>query len=73
MVYLCERSFNHCGGDIVDVLVIIVAFFFALLMCLGLILVKWIISQLGATLFFLVFFLMVAVFLLAVGERNYDE
>jgi hypothetical protein len=57
----------------VDILVVIVAFFFALLMCLGLILVKWIISQLGATLFFLVLFLMVAVFLLALGEENYDE
>lgn len=56
-----------------DVLMIIVAFFFALLMCLGLILTKWIISQLGATLFFLVLFLMVAVFLLAMGEENYDE
>ena len=57
----------------VDILVVILAFFFALLMCLGLILTKWIISQLGATLFFLVLFLMVAVFLLALGEENYDE
>ena len=59
-----------------DVLVIIVEFFFALLMCLGLILTKWIISQIGATVFFLILFLMVAVFLLALGEKDeegYDE
>ena len=56
-----------------DVLVVILAFFFALLMCLGLILTKWIISQIGATIFFLILFLMVAVFLLAMGEENYDE
>ena len=55
------------------VLIVIVAFFFALLMCLGLILTKWIISQIGATIFFLILFLMVAVFLLAMGEENYDE
>ena len=52
---------------------VIVAFFFALLMCLGLILVKWIISQIGATIFFLVLFLMVAVFMLAMGERDYGD
>jgi hypothetical protein len=57
----------------VDVLVVILAFFFALLMCLGLILTKWIISQIGATVFFLILFLMVAVFFLAMGEENYDE
>jgi hypothetical protein len=57
----------------VDVLVIILAFFFALLMCLGLILLKWIIFQLGATLFFMVLFLAVAVFVLALGERDYDD
>ena len=56
-----------------DVLVVILAFFFALLMCLGLILTKWIISQIGATVFFLILFLMVAMFLLAMGEENYDE
>jgi hypothetical protein len=56
-----------------DILVIILAFFFALLMCLGLILTKWIISQIGATVFFLILFLMVAVFFLAMGEENYDE
>ena len=60
-------------GDIVDVFVIIMAFFFALLMCLGLILMKWIISQLGATLFFLILFLMVSVFLLAKGDQEYDD
>ena len=52
---------------------VIVAFFFALLMCLGLILVKWIISQIGATIFFLILFLMVAMFMLATGERDYDD
>ena len=57
----------------VDILVVILAFFFALLMCLGLILTKWIISQIGATVFFLILFLMVAMFLLAMGEENYDE
>ena len=59
-----------------DILVVIVAFFFALLMCLGLILTKWIISQIGATVFFLILFLMVAMFLLALGEKeegDYDE
>jgi hypothetical protein len=56
-----------------NVLVVILAFFFALLMCLGLILTKWIISQIGATVFFLILFLMVAVFFLAMGEENYDE
>ena len=56
-----------------EALMVIVAFFFALLMCLGLILVKWIISQIGATIFFLVLFLMVAVFMLAMGEREYDD
>ena len=56
-----------------DILVVILAFFFALLMCLGLILTKWIISQIGATVFFLILFLMVAVFLRAMGEENYDE
>ena len=56
-----------------DILVVILAFFFALLMCLGLILTKWIISQIGATVFFLILFLMVAMFLLAMGEENYDE
>lgn len=58
------------------VLIVIVAFFFALLMCLGLILMKWIISQIGATVFFLILFLMVAVFWLALGEKDeegYDE
>jgi hypothetical protein len=57
----------------VEILIVIVAFFFALLMCLGLILTKWIISQIGAAVFFLILFLMVAVFLLAMGEENYDE
>ena len=59
-----------------DILVVILAFFFALLMCLGLILTKWVISQIGATVFFLILFLMVAMFLLALGEKDegdYDE
>jgi hypothetical protein len=49
------------------------AFFFAILMCLGLILMKWIIAQLGGALFFMILFLMVAMFLLAKGDREYDE
>lgn len=56
-----------------DILIVIVAFFFAILFCLGLILTKWIITQIGATVFFLILFLMVAVFVLAKGEENYDE
>jgi hypothetical protein len=56
-----------------DFIIIIVAFFFALLMCLGLILMKWIISQLGATLFFLILFLAVSILLLAMGDREYDD
>jgi hypothetical protein len=57
----------------VDFLAIFVAFFFALLMCLGLILVKWIILQLGATLFSLIVFLMISVFLLAIGDREHED
>ena len=56
-----------------DVLVVIVAFFFALLMCLGLILAKWVITQIGATIFILVLFLMIAIFLLAMGDEDYDD
>lgn len=56
-----------------DFLAIFVAFFFALLMCLGLILVKWIILQLGATLFSLIVFLMISVFLLAIGDREHED
>lgn len=56
-----------------EALMVILAFFFALLMCLGLILMKWIISQIGATVFFLILFLVVAMFLLAMGEREYDD
>ncbi len=56
-----------------DFVVIMLAFFFALLMCLGLILMKWIIAQLGGTIFFMILFLMVAMFLLAKGDREYDE
>ena len=56
-----------------NLVIIILAFFFALIMCLGLALVKWVIMQLGATLFFLVLFLVTAIFLLAMGERKYDE
>ena len=56
-----------------DFLVVILAFFFALLMCLGLILMKWIIAQLGGTIFFMVLFLMIAVCLLAKGDNEYDE
>ena len=56
-----------------DVVVIILAFFFALIMCLGLILMKWIISQVGATIFFMVLFVMIAVCLLVKGDEEYDE
>ena len=56
-----------------DFLIIILAFFFALLMCLGLILIKWIISQLGATLFFMVLFLAVSILLLAMGDQEHDD
>ena len=56
-----------------DVFVVILAFFFALLMCLGLILMKWIIAQLGGTIFFMVLFLMIAVCLLVKGDQEYDE
>ena len=56
-----------------DFLVVILAFFFALLMCLGLILMKWIIAQLGGTIFFMVLFLMIAVCLLMRGDQEYDE
>jgi hypothetical protein len=56
-----------------DFVIIMLAFFFAILMCLGLILMKWIIAQLGGALFFMILFLMVAMFLLAKGDREYDE
>ena len=56
-----------------DFVVVILAFFFALIMCLGLILMKWIIAQLGGTIFFMVLFLMIAVCLLAKGDNEYDE
>ena len=56
-----------------DVLVVMLAFFFALIMCLGLILMKWIIAQLGGTIFFMVLFLMIAVCLLVKGDQEYDE
>ena len=56
-----------------DFFVVILAFFFALIMCLGLILMKWIITQVGATIFFMVLFLMIAVCLLVKGDEEYDE
>ena len=57
-----------------DVVVVILAFFFSLIMCLGLILMKWIISQVGATIFFMVLFVMIAVCLLVKGDQEeYDE
>ena len=56
-----------------DFLIIMLAFFFSLLMCLGLILMKWIISQIGATIFFMVLFLMMSVILLAMGDREHDD
>ena len=56
-----------------DVFVVILAFFFSLIMCLGLILMKWIISQVGATIFFMVLFVMIAVCLLVKGDQENDE
>ena len=56
-----------------DFVVMIAAFLFAIMMCLGLILVKWIIMQLGATIFALVVFLVGAIFILATGGKNDDD
>ena len=56
-----------------DLLTIVVAFFFSLLMCLGLILMKWIITQIGATNFSLILFLMIAMFLLSMGDQENDD
>ncbi len=56
-----------------DLLVIIAAFFFAIMMCLGLILVKWCIMQLGSTLFFLIVFLAGSIFILSVGSGEHDD
>ena len=56
-----------------DFFVVVLAFFFALIMCLGLILMKWIITQVGATIFFMVLFLMIAVCLLVRGDIEDDE
>ena len=55
-----------------DAFVIVAAFFFAILMCLGIILMKWIISQIGATFFVLFLFLAVAMIVLAKGDNEYD-
>ena len=54
-------------------LVITAAFFFAIMMCLELILVKWIIAQLGIAPFVLVLFLVVSIFLLNLGDEKYDD
>ena len=56
-----------------DFFVITAAFFFAIMMCLGLILVKWIIAQLGAIPVFMILFLVVSMFLLATGGKKYDD
>ena len=56
-----------------DAIIIIAAFFFALVMCLGLILVKWIIMQLGITIFFLIVFLAVAISILAARDEEDDD
>ena len=56
-----------------DTLVIVAAFFFALVMCLGMILVKWIITQLGATIFFLIVLLAVSIFVLAMEDEKHDD
>ena len=56
-----------------DALVMVAAFFFALVMCLGLILVKWIIAQLGLTVFILIVFLVASIFILAEGDKEYED
>jgi hypothetical protein len=56
-----------------DAIIIIAAFFFALVMCLGLILVKWIIMQLGVTTFFLIVFLAGAISILAAKDGEEDD
>ena len=56
-----------------DFVVVILAFFFALLMCLGLVLLKWIIAQLGIVSFCVVFLLMIVVCLLTMGDEKYGE
>ena len=56
-----------------DTIVIVAAFFFALVMCLGMILVKWIITQLGATIFFLIVLLAVSIFVLAMEDEKHDD
>lgn len=56
-----------------DFLIIMLAFFFALIMCLGLILMKWVISQIGITVFLLVLFLILAMFLLSMGDQENDD
>ena len=56
-----------------DFLIIMLAFFFALIMCLGLILMKWVISQIGITVFLMVLFLILAIFLLSMGDQENDD
>lgn len=56
-----------------DLIVIVAAFLFSLMMCLGLILTKWVVSQLGATLVVLIIFLVATMFVLAVGDRENDD
>ena len=56
-----------------DFLIIMLAFFFALMMCLGLILMKWVISQIGITVFLMVLFLILAIFLLSMGDQDNDD
>ena len=72
-MYLGGRGIKNSGGEVVDLLTIVVAFFFSLLMCLGLIIMKWIITQIGATIFSLILFLMIAMFLLSMGDQENDD
>ena len=53
--------------------IVVLAFFFSILMCLGLILTKWIIAQLGAAVFFAILVLLVGVFLLTMEDKSHDK
>ena len=52
---------------------LILGFISTLFLCRGIILLKWIITQVGVNLFVLLMFLLTAIFLLAMGEKDYDE
>jgi len=52
---------------------LILGFFSTLLLCLGIILMKWILTQVGITVFVMLLFLLTAVFVLAIGDKKHDE